>query len=831
MVKGLIKKILQIPLFCRGIFLFSLSLTLFIAAPRMASCQPIDRLIDDFKKAPPQSVRAQNPEQFERNAVSDVPFKRTRLFEVKSATNPPSANVRVTLRNDPGAYNGAGGHTYAEAASSAGNSFALWTDQTANNLNLTDPNTLGSAPFLSETPVNYAECQGVLLEKLNFDSPAGASTASAQAFIDLTIYDHNDSAGNTYSRARVELKRVYNNEDLFIPLSQFNIAGPAGAANLAVGGAFSIAYLTNPNFLTQSKDIAVDNIKLKGCLPPPTPTPVPTSTPVCVGSKVNVKGITTCSGSPLINLGSGASGGGFGGLRCASAAQIANMQIATGDVPQCYENILSGIHSSINSSTKLGDSLGVGFKGFCAATLSIVRGLFGVNMLTSSPTPSAGPGTSVTTPFGVVSPILCPALGFSRATQVIAMQQVIYDLGRYYNVFYGAWGPNCPYSSAGLCVSNSNFAGFYSGVKSLYLDSDCKPVTRRQTDPPICGEFDINMYINSVHSPLVLTINQPKDESEPKPFYSRFPLSKNPQDKGKWYSWPDGRYHALLVMLDKNGKVTGPEQLFGTFTDPKLLGVKQTVEKFNNGYYALSLLDKNGDGAVSRDEFPKNLALWQDNGDGVFQDNEKLSLAELGITKIFTRPMTPNPELEKDIFVDPVMGDIALAVGYETEKPDASGKLAKSTGSSFDFFSLAYDRNPATEMPVEAQTRLAGAWKFATQIRTAEETKNSNGVLVFGALGENIVGYAIAEYQLQEKDPSGAERMVRFYPLKPGVADLQTDGKIKLAFSVPGEFGKETRTTATITANGDLMEGYSQLLDAKGEVLMEYPWRATKMNL
>ncbi|HMO02475.1 MAG TPA: hypothetical protein PKD37_04365 [Oligoflexia bacterium] len=217
-------------------------------------------LIDDFSLD--QQVKAATPLQFERNVTaSPSTFRASRVFEIRSATSPASDNLRAALKR----RQNSGGIIQAEAPISAGNSFILWSDQTINNFNLSDPNNLGTEPFLANSSFNAASCQGVELSGISFDAPGGANTTEPQAFFEITLYDRSNREGSKFNRAQVGLNRRFNNETIRVALSEFNANGPAGEANLANIGAISLGILTNNAAVVKAKDISISDIKFYGC--------------------------------------------------------------------------------------------------------------------------------------------------------------------------------------------------------------------------------------------------------------------------------------------------------------------------------------------------------------------------------------------------------------------------------------------------------------------------------------------------------------------------------------------------------------------------------------
>jgi len=94
-----------------------------------------------------------------------------------------------------------------------------------------------------------------------------------------------------------------------------------------------------------------------------------------------------------------------------------------------------------------------------------------------------------------------------------------------------------------------------------------------------------------------------------------------------WVSSSDG-----LLALDRNhdGKINDGSELFGSST------TLASGEKASDGYAALSELDSNGDGVITKDDAEwANLEVWVDkNSDGISDDGEMSTLDSLGITKL-----------------------------------------------------------------------------------------------------------------------------------------------------------------------------------------------------
>lgn len=89
-------------------------------------------------------------------------------------------------------------------------------------------------------------------------------------------------------------------------------------------------------------------------------------------------------------------------------------------------------------------------------------------------------------------------------------------------------------------------------------------------------------------------------------------------------AWITGKNAFLYLDENGNGLADDANELFGDHGG------------FANGFEKLAQYDSNGDGIIdSNDEIYSQLRLWQDlNGDGVNQENESLSLADVGIASI-----------------------------------------------------------------------------------------------------------------------------------------------------------------------------------------------------
>lgn len=578
-----------------------------------------------------------------------------------------------------------------------------------------------------------------------------------------------------------------------------------------------------------------------------TPTPTPTATltvppRACAGSKMKVQAMGDCE-KVFVGI---QTAGRLDGFRCEKTNISSNRTFVVGNAPSCFLQLYN------QAGFSNGQTMGSTPTAYCQFNKFLLENFFGMRGafdIIGDPTPTAAPGQSdghwingvvyprhrglkkapFGSPSGVVSRLRdCPTVQYALDSYgldgqhngpSIAPSYTFYNRQTNYFDSFRQYGYGQMYGPPNPMLAE------FRGNKDIYLNDDCTVQTSRPADaPPVCSEFETNMQIERVDSPLVLALPDNAIGTTANPKFSQFPISLKDAGSKKWYSWPEGSSHALLVMLNAEGRVTSPTQLFGNYSS--VASSRQGKDALIDGYQALSYLDTNRDGIVAAfsGEFPKELALWLDkNGNGISEPGEIRSMSEAGIDKLFVHPFVQNVTGQK-AYYDPTTGNIGLELGYAGS---ADGK--RFSGSTFDYFTKGYLRDPSVPLRADIDRRISGVWRFSAPIETKDGKRTAEGVLVLGTEGYNIDGFAATEHDLQQDDPSGAAKMIRVSSLDPGTIDIRTDGSADISFSIPSEFGKLTKTKATIDPLGK-MRGHSQAFDRDGRLILEYGWEAEKVS-
>jgi hypothetical protein len=257
--------------------------------------------------------------------------------------------------------------------------------------------------------------------------------------------------------------------------------------------------------------------------------------------------------------------------------------------------------------------------------------------------------------------------------------------------------------------------------------------------------------------------------------------------------------------------------------------------QWTNGYEALATFDKNGDGAVSGDELSE-ISLWFDkNRDGVSQEGEVKRATSAGVTHLY---------LKADREVD---GGPFATKGYtRTEngvaKDGSSFDWVEKEASSSDSVALGGISDPGDVSSASSSqpqsdsigVKITGAATgpssklFGQWILERSDNKDSGGVLIFQPDEQGIAGLALKPNGLRNVENVAAEVAFSHFVAK---TDVNRAGHLEVAFLVEGVSGARLRNVATLSTDGNTLEGKtvvsrSTLAKSGG---YEYTWRARRM--
>jgi hypothetical protein len=308
----------------------------------------------------------------------------------------------------------------------------------------------------------------------------------------------------------------------------------------------------------------------------------------------------------------------------------------------------------------------------------------------------------------------------------------------------------------------------------------------------------------------------------------------NPHSQSSKWMWRASESLPLLVHDPENNRdITSASQLFGNWTH----GGKQVNPpiKWTNGYEALATFDKNGDGAVSGDELSE-ISLWFDkNRDGVSQEGEVKRATSAGVTHLYLkadREIDGGPFATKG-YTRAVNGVPSDGSSFDWIEKEASSSDSVALGGISDpghisatNFSQAQSDSSGVKV-MEAATgpssKLFGQW-----ILERSDNKDSGGVLIFEPDEEGIAGLALKPNGLRNVENVAAEIAFSHFVAK---TDVNRAGHVEVAFLVEGVSGASLRNVATLSADGNTLEGKTVVsrstLAKSGSY--EYRWRARRM--
>jgi Ca2+-binding RTX toxin-like protein len=229
----------------------------------------------------------------------------------------------------------------------------------------------------------------------------------------------------------------------------------------------------------------------------------------------------------------------------------------------------------------------------------------------------------------------------------------------------------------------------------------------------------------TVTSPLVLDLDNNGFETKAKTDGVYFDLDNN--GFAEKTAWTSGDAF-LTYDLNENGKIDNGGELFGNHT---LVG----NEKAADGFEALSQYDENGDGFIDEnDSVYQLMRLWNDNGNGISEDGEFKTLAEMGVNSIDLNQTAPETINYTDATVSGV-SNAEMADG--TSRTVADFWFNVSTADTIQIYDGEFDEDILALPDVRSFGKMPS-------LRVAMQTDES------GKLKE-LVGQYISAATIEEK--------------------------------------------------------------------------------
>lgn len=308
----------------------------------------------------------------------------------------------------------------------------------------------------------------------------------------------------------------------------------------------------------------------------------------------------------------------------------------------------------------------------------------------------------------------------------------------------------------------------------------------------------------------------------------------NPHSKSEKWMWRASESLPLVVHDPANkGAITSATQLFGNWT----AGGKQNnpPSPWRDGYEALATFDKNSDGAVSGEELAE-ISLWFDkNRDGVSQEGEVKRASSVGVTHLYLkadRNVDGAPFATKG-YTRTVNGSAQEGSSFDWLEREASSAdsialrgLDDAAIDSKTNLSEAQERPEASKVGVNhdsASRKVLGSW-----VLESSKDKNSGGLLIFESDEEGIAGVALKPSGLRDVEGVAAEVVFSHFVAK---TDVTRSGRLEVSFVVDGTSGASLRNVATLSDDGNTLEGktvVTRSAEAKSGSY-EYTWRARRM--
>lgn len=357
---------------------------------------------------------------------------------------------------------------------------------------------------------------------------------------------------------------------------------------------------------------------------------------------------------------------------------------------------------------------------------------------------------------------------------------------------------------------------------TVYLNGECQSISS-PSDADTAAACAVGTY-QWLYSPISLLWEDTADLEEGMTIAS-FPL--DPGRPSGWYLWKASDKAPLLVYDPARTKrITSAFQLFGkwAFGGKRMASAKQRPDEaqpWENGFQALSFLDRDGDRKLSGPEL-EPLALWFDaDRDGVSQENEVKTLDEAGVVNIY---FTPDRE-------DKVTGSVYADRGYDrivdgrsvtgtavdwfTDGADSRSQLisklfAQSTGVEMMKPGIGEpDVKPPVQAPptkaVDMRTNVSGLWQWSVEkkaLADAKRDKPPQGYFTFSDKGDGLItGHSYLEIPFDKDRAPNAKRMVVMHTFK-GTKEVNASGQVVLTFTLTTKEGTVIRNRAVMSADG-----------------------------
>jgi hypothetical protein len=393
----------------------------------------------------------------------------------------------------------------------------------------------------------------------------------------------------------------------------------------------------------------------------------------------------------------------------------------------------------------------------------------------------------------------------------------------------GEWQIGGAYDRSWAVSGQGGENGCKSG--SLYLDKNCKFVDADTVSAANrCGTID---YTAKIDTPISLVWAE-SYKSEASTLVN---FKLNPHSDSNTWLWRGSESLPLLVYdPEHKGVIDSATQLFGswTFGGNGLASLIEGSEKgtpWNDGYEALSKMDKDLDGKVSGSEL-KDLGLWFDkNRDGISQAGEVKTLSEVSVNSLYYKA----DKTEK--------GAIIASKGYEREvdgntivasSMDWSEKeLKEDIGIMLESKQVELSVPLSTDELIESEyakvdaPELYGIWKWI--INDNSGASKGSGVFAFDETEKGVAGATIT--QLGVSGLSEVSSRILFTHFL-GSTSKNAEDLVEIKFSFKGESGATLNNTATLSKDGTKLLGKTVVTGSSVSATdsFEYTWKAERLT-